>query len=117
VIVTDKSEDRESLAIIESMRPDPELSRRIGPGGSIRELGHFDDVRPREGLLFAHDEVRDHLRKTRKLLVSSCDCLAEARKPILLPISSYPKFYQLYTWLDSCRFGLYIVRLQSYCHW
>lgn len=63
-------EDSEALAIIESMRPSSNLARRLGPGGNIREIGSTEDVRPREGLLFAHDEVRDLLRKTRKLLVS-----------------------------------------------
>jgi hypothetical protein len=67
--VTDISEDNEALAIIESMRPATELSRRLGPGGNVRELGSTEDIHPREGLLFAHDEVRDLLRKTSKLLV------------------------------------------------
>ena len=58
------------MAIIESMRPASDLSRRVGPGGNVRELGSTEDIRPRDGLLFAHHEVRDLLRKTRKLLVS-----------------------------------------------
>ena len=68
--MTDVSEDSEALAIIESMRPSSDLARRLGPGGNIRELGSTGDVLQRDGLLFAHDEVRDLLRKTRKLLVS-----------------------------------------------
>jgi len=68
--MTDVSEDNEALAIIESMRPSSDLARRLGPGGNIRELGSIGDVPQRDGLLFAHDEVRDLLRKTRKLLVS-----------------------------------------------
>jgi hypothetical protein len=68
--MTDASEDNEALAIIESMRPDSDLARRLGPGGNARELGSTGDVPQRDGLLFAHDEVRDLLRKTRKLLVS-----------------------------------------------
>ena len=67
---TDVSEDNEALAIIESMRPNSELARRLGPGGNVRELGSTGDIPQRDGLLFAHDEVRDLLRKTRKLLVS-----------------------------------------------
>jgi hypothetical protein len=68
--MTDLSEDNEALAIIESMRPGSDLARRLGPGGNARELGCTGDVPQRDGLLFAHDEVRDLLRKTRKLLVS-----------------------------------------------
>ena len=69
IVVADSSEDTEALAIIESMRPNPVLCRRIGPGGNARELGSTEDIAPRAGLLFAHDEVRDLLRRTRKLLV------------------------------------------------
>jgi hypothetical protein len=68
--MTDPSEDNEALAIIESMRPDSDLARRLGPGGNVREMGSIGDIPERDGLLFAHDEVRDLLRKTRKLLVS-----------------------------------------------
>jgi len=68
--MTDVSEDNEALAIIETMRPSSDLARRLGPGGNVRELGSTGDVPQRDGLLFAHDEVRDLLRKTRKLLVS-----------------------------------------------
>ena len=68
--MTDPSEDNEALAIIESMRPDSDLARRLGPGGNVREMGSNGDIPQRDGLLFAHDEVRDLLRKTRKLLVS-----------------------------------------------
>jgi hypothetical protein len=68
--MTDVSEDNEALAIIESMRPDSDLARRLGPGGNAREIGSTGDAPQRDGLLFAHDEVRDLLRKTRKLLVS-----------------------------------------------
>ena len=58
------------MAIIESVRPASDPSRRVGPGGNVRELGSIEDIRSRDGLLFAHDEVRDLLRKTRKILVS-----------------------------------------------
>jgi hypothetical protein len=68
--VTEFSEDNEALAIIESMRPNSDLARRLGPGGNVREMGSTGDTPRRDGLLFAHDEVRDLLRKTRKLLVS-----------------------------------------------
>lgn len=65
-----RSDDQEGLAIFESLRPAETLSTRIGVGGNSRELGHVTDRPDRGNLNFAHDEVREKLRKSRKLLVS-----------------------------------------------
>lgn len=64
------SENEEAQSIVRTSRPADDLSVRIGIGGNVRELGHATEKPHRQDLSFALDEVRDRLRKSRKMLVS-----------------------------------------------
>lgn len=69
--VTDgRSENKQAEDVLDSLRPSPELSRKIGAGGNVREYSSVADAPSRSDLTLAQDQVRDQLQKSRKLLVS-----------------------------------------------
>lgn len=67
------SGNTEAITIVEVMCPSPNLSHTRGIGGNAREVGIASDVPSGEGPQFAHDQVRDQLRKVKKLLVRRQD--------------------------------------------
>jgi hypothetical protein len=63
------------MALLDASRPAPDLSQRIGIGGTQREVGKETDYPARDGTVSGHDQVRDQLRKAKKLQVSALPCL------------------------------------------
>lgn len=59
------------MALLKASRPAPDLSQRIGIGGTLREVGKATDHPARDGTVSAHDQVRVQLRKAKKLQVSA----------------------------------------------
>jgi hypothetical protein len=67
------SGNTEAITIVEAMCPSPNLSLQKGIGGNDREVGSASapGASSREVPKFAHDQVRDQLRKAKKLMVSN----------------------------------------------